>query len=349
MNHSHVLYDSDPHFKIDPITRKITNESSRKTTLMQYDHKSERFTFEMPRHVESHDMSTCNIVEIQYLNIEANTKAVKAGVYTVDDLQISGDDEDTVVCSWLVPFNATQFAGQLNFLIRFSCTDNETGEIEYAWSTAPYSGIMVSQGIYNTNTSSDNPVPAFNFVTTVNGRVLKFFVGTTAEWEALPEKDENTIHWVTDDRTFAEVAEAINNLNESFTELETALKLGTFVVRNAETANKATTLDSGNWTEVTKLPSAGCYVLRVSYNAQQYTTIAFYDGKNASVCPSFVSVKKISTTSAGADTYGIESITVVINPNGSFYAWRYYYNNELSAGAPQISTSSYTIQAKKLF
>lgn len=148
MAHIHSVYDSDSHFKIDPITRMITNMSSQKVTLVQYDHNSERFTFELPRYVEFHDMSTCNVVEVHYLNGE------NSGVYLVDDLQISPEGEDVVICSWLISQNATQFVGSLNFLVRFVCTTN--GVIDYAWNTAIFSGINISTGLDNSSTVAED-------------------------------------------------------------------------------------------------------------------------------------------------------------------------------------------------
>ena len=149
MNHSHVLYDSDPHFTIDPISRKITNTSYTKTTIIQHDHNSERFTFELPKVIEGHDMEQCNLVQIHYLNVEANTKDVNTGVYVVDDLGVKEDDDQTLVFSWLISNNATQMVGQLQFLIRFACVNETNGKIEYAWNTGIYAGISVSAGINN--------------------------------------------------------------------------------------------------------------------------------------------------------------------------------------------------------
>ena len=84
--HKHPVYDTDLHLLIDPITREITNESG-KTVIMQYDHNSERFTFEIPRYVDGHDMSLCNVVEFHYINTDANDKTIQnADVYQVDDL-----------------------------------------------------------------------------------------------------------------------------------------------------------------------------------------------------------------------------------------------------------------------
>ena len=147
MAHIHSVYDTDKHFSINPITRAIKNEASTKTCVIQYDHNSERFTFEIPRTVEDHDMSLCNVVQVHYININPQTKERKTGVYEVDDLQISPEGDDVVILSWLISQNATQLVGSLNFLIRFVCTTD--GNLDYAWNTAIYTGISVSSGIYN--------------------------------------------------------------------------------------------------------------------------------------------------------------------------------------------------------
>lgn len=145
MGHKHGVYDSDTHFSINPVTRQIRNETSRKTTLIQGDHNSERFTFELPRQIEGHDMSVCNKVEVHYLNVSTNGKEKVSGLYTVDDLQISPDDEDVVICSWLISNNATQLVGALNFLLQFSCMEGNV--VTYAWHTAIHDSIRVSDGI----------------------------------------------------------------------------------------------------------------------------------------------------------------------------------------------------------
>ena len=144
MSHIHAVKDSDTNFKINPITRQVKNESSRKTTLIQYDHNSERFTFEIPRYVEFHDMALCNKAEIHYINIDQKTKDEKRGTYPVDDLRVKEDDPAAVVCSWLISNNATQYAGRLSFIVRYCCT--EGGKLLYAWNSAPAS-VDVSSGI----------------------------------------------------------------------------------------------------------------------------------------------------------------------------------------------------------
>lgn len=174
MAHGHSVIDADKHFFIDPVTREITNESG-KIVLIQHDHNSERFTFEIPKEVDGHDMSQCNVVQIHYLNVEldkANAEALEEGtsnetvvlddviyiptgtsypgIYETDDIQTSPDDENVVICSWLISRNATQYLGTLNFIVRFACIADD-GTEEYGWSTAIHEGIVVSDGIYNSD------------------------------------------------------------------------------------------------------------------------------------------------------------------------------------------------------
>lgn len=220
MNHSHVLYDNDPHFKIDPISRNIIDESRKKVRLIQHDHNSERFTFEIPRTIEGHDMASCNLVEVHYATQESNTKIVRGGVYTVDDLQVKADDENVVVCSWLIPNNVTQYVGQLQFLIRFACVNESTGKLEYVWNTGVYTGITIASGIYNSEAQSDNQVPPYNFVTTVDGRVLKFSVNTTEEFEGLAQNGNvlsDCLYIFTDDPTLDEIDKAFSDIIDGAT------------------------------------------------------------------------------------------------------------------------------------
>lgn len=141
----HPVIDKDPHFIIDLISRAISTES-KKIALMQYDHNSERFTFELPVEIEGHPMLGCDKVEVHYINIDQKTKEESAGVYEVKDREIV--DDKTIAFSWLISRKATKFVGPLSFRLRFICYDAE-GSIEYAWHTAIYSGIAISNGIDN--------------------------------------------------------------------------------------------------------------------------------------------------------------------------------------------------------
>lgn len=180
MTHMHNVVDSDKRFIIEPLTREIKNESG-KITLVQYDHNAERFTFEVPRLVEGHDMSLCDKVEIHYINI-ASTKEKSADVYPVNDLTVDEWDEDKVIFSWLISANATKYAGTLNFLIRFVCLNGET--IEYAWNTAIFSGITIESGMDN------------------GQAVIEEYSDVLAAWE-------KRVTYVLTDADKAEIAEAV--------------------------------------------------------------------------------------------------------------------------------------------
>lgn len=145
MAHLHPVYDTDPHFIIDPDSRQITYADSKPVVLIQNDHKSEHFTFELPREIDGHDMAVCDLVQVHYINIGGNFR--NPGLYEVVDLQIAEDDDNVVICSWEITQNATSLSGSLSFMLRFACTTD--GEIDYAWNTAIFSGIVISPGIDN--------------------------------------------------------------------------------------------------------------------------------------------------------------------------------------------------------
>ncbi len=147
LEHRHYVFDSDPHFSIDPITRVITNQSKEKTKLIQYDHNSERFTFEIPRYVEGHDMSLSNRVEIHYINISGSSTDKNEDVYICEDKQLNEENGDKVVFSWLISRNATIYAGKLNFLVKFICSEED--KITYAWNTAIFTDITIANGMNN--------------------------------------------------------------------------------------------------------------------------------------------------------------------------------------------------------
>ena len=145
--HSHNVYDTDKHFTIDPHTRELVNMTPDKKSVMQFDHNSERITFALPRMVDGHDTMACNVVEIHYINTDANTKVSNPGLYEVDDMAVSIDDENIVTCSWLVSRNATQLVGPLKFRLTLRCVSVD--DVGYSWSTAICKELNVSEGIDN--------------------------------------------------------------------------------------------------------------------------------------------------------------------------------------------------------
>ncbi len=129
MAHEHI--DSDTHFTINPITRAITNVSQKKTTLIQGDHNSEVFTFVVPRFIEGHDMSSTDLIQVHFNNIDVKTKEQSQGVSPIGSRLIRDDE---IEFRWLIPQAATKYVGSLNFLIRFACIRN--GNYSYIWNTA---------------------------------------------------------------------------------------------------------------------------------------------------------------------------------------------------------------------
>lgn len=150
MSHTHPVLDSDEHFVINPETRAITNSSSSKITLMQYDHNSERFSFEIPKLVENHDMSLCNSIEIHFTNTSQNRTLENSDVYVVDDMVPSRDDANVLVLTWLISEKATQLAGALSFQIKFACVEGD--RVVYRWNTDVNNTVIVK----NSMSSSDS-------------------------------------------------------------------------------------------------------------------------------------------------------------------------------------------------
>lgn len=150
MPHEHNINDADSRFIVDPVTRSIKN-TSEKTMIMQYDHKSECITFEIPRYIEGNDMSLCNHVQIHYLNTGKDEEY--KGVYIVDDLHIDETDDSKVVCSWTITSQSTKCEGVLNFIIRFMRSEDDI--TYYAWNTGINHSIRISKGIYNADSFDD--------------------------------------------------------------------------------------------------------------------------------------------------------------------------------------------------
>lgn len=155
MSHEHKLRDTDPYFRIDPDTRLITDLSDKGTTIVQNDHNSERFTFELPRFIDGHDMSLCNVIEVHYINIGSTERHSDVYEITEEDreiIKIANSTEEALLCTWLISQNATALSGTLSFVLRFMCTSTgESGEsiVDYAWSTGIYTKIVITPGIFN--------------------------------------------------------------------------------------------------------------------------------------------------------------------------------------------------------
>lgn len=146
MSHNHNIVDSGKHFVIDPALRTITTEATN-LILVQGDHNSERYTFEIPQYVEGHDMSLCNRIEIHFDNISKSTDDVGEGLYIANDAAANGD---VVNFSWLISGNATRLAGTISFWLNFVCVDDD-GEVIYAWGTDVFKRVTVIASNRNTD------------------------------------------------------------------------------------------------------------------------------------------------------------------------------------------------------
>lgn len=151
--HVHPVPDTDTYFVIDPITRQIENTNRKKNVVMQYDHNSERFTFELPRYIDGHDMLECTSVTVNVDNIEVVESEgveeaepaeprINSDAPDMTDLRPHPDNPDKVISSWLISRNSTQLAGILSFHIEYKCVDSN-GNVVYEWGTDTYDGIEV--------------------------------------------------------------------------------------------------------------------------------------------------------------------------------------------------------------
>lgn len=144
MEHKHGVRDTGAHFTIDQYTRAIKNDSANKTTIVQFDHNSEQITFEIPLLIDGHAMTSCDLIEIHFINISTDGNSQNHGTYEVQDIAANGDK---AVFTWLISQNATQLVGSLNFIIVFKCV--EDGVTVYRWSTEICKTLAVSSGMEN--------------------------------------------------------------------------------------------------------------------------------------------------------------------------------------------------------
>lgn len=150
--HTHPVVDSDNYFVIDPVTRIIKNMTNGPLVIMQRDHKSTVYTFQLPRYIDGHDMSLCNRVKCHFNNVENNEEngglIEHADVAELTDLRVNPDDRNTVICSWTITRQATQYAGALGFFIQYLCVDDEGNET-YEWHTDEFVEVVVKKTKHN--------------------------------------------------------------------------------------------------------------------------------------------------------------------------------------------------------
>lgn len=151
MAHLHEVKDSDTHFIINPVTMAISNAQNEKNKLQQGDHNSEIFTFQIPKEVEGHDMSLCDVVRVHYINTSTSKADISKDIHKVVDMAVAEDDAETLVFTWLIHGNATKYNGSLTFRILFACTDENDNYTYKKW-TEIYKGISIGEGFENEET-----------------------------------------------------------------------------------------------------------------------------------------------------------------------------------------------------
>lgn len=147
MTHIHPTYDNDKRVVIDGNTRAMVISDANKPVLIQYDNNSEVVTFEVDRYVEGHDLSLSNKTEVHYNNIDTAGRRTSKGLYEATDLRVNPDDKTKVLVSWYISNKATTYEGTLNFVLSFSCLEDDVYNV-YRWNSH-IGTFNVSAGINN--------------------------------------------------------------------------------------------------------------------------------------------------------------------------------------------------------
>lgn len=151
MSHSHDVIDDDSLFTINSDTREIIYLGEKEPILIQGDHNSERFAFEVDKFIDGHDVLSCNRIRIHFINISAdNPLETNPSIYYVDDMAVSKDDPTKVRFSWLISRDATMLVGTLSFVVEFMCI-NDQNIVDYSWHSGFYTGCVIAKGMDNSD------------------------------------------------------------------------------------------------------------------------------------------------------------------------------------------------------
>ena len=327
MGHTHVVTDTDARFVIDAASRKIKKATGDKPALMQYDHNSERYTFEMPRYIEGHDMSTCNQVGVHYLNIEQANKKEHSGLYEVDDIKIA-EDESKVVFSWLIKRGATQYHGKLHFLVSFACVAD--GLIEYAWHTDFFTETAVNKGLDATGAFETEYV---EIIERWKASVMAYFTGELDKWktEALAEVHDKATadiaslaHYVTP-QMYGAVADGVNDDTDAFQKAIASgycvfVPDGRYVVSSVEVGGDVSI--SGNGEKSVIVSKGSGFVLNSATSKKSFVSLKFDCNTSSAI-----------TVNADADTVAystlrVKSCVFEANKNARTFAINLHGENE---------------------
>lgn len=321
MAHEHPVLDTDRKFTIDPYTRIITNATETKLHLVQYDHNSERFTFEIPRYVEEHDMSLCNRVEVHYLN--TGNAGRKSDVYPVEDMAVSEEDDNKVEFSWLVSQNATRIAGSLNFVVKFKCMEEDI--ITYSWSTTVFAGIKVGDGLDNTESVAEQYSDVLEnwLKTIVDTKInsvedIEFLRDNSlaAIREAANAIDADGAVQIVKDAAADAVAESVDDakvlIQQAGQEVQETIDadVDAAVERAVVYAQGSITLSSDNWFEYTEDDGFGGQLITGKYEQAVFDNTYFIDGNTILFTP-LSGADKTSASACGLILIGAGNGVVV--------------------------------------
>lgn len=161
LKHDQIVIDpkEDPHFVIDIATREVTNPSSKKAVLIQGDHNSERFSFDIPKTIEGHDVLDCTNIQVHFWNKSSSGREDSTGVYPVRDAVLT-EDGKTVTFSWLVSQTATKYEGKLFFSVMFYCVDDDD-HVTYRWGTQINNSMSIVSSLSYTDEFIEESVDNF--------------------------------------------------------------------------------------------------------------------------------------------------------------------------------------------
>jgi hypothetical protein len=96
-------------------------------------------------------MSECDKVEVLCVNKDTKNKTEAFKAYKVLDLRPDPEDENKVIFSCTITDEVTQYAGNLDFSVRFKCLT------DFVWNTLILSEIKVEKGMPKTDDVAATP------------------------------------------------------------------------------------------------------------------------------------------------------------------------------------------------
>lgn len=123
----------------------VVNEDTRDFTLpdgfnpivgVVGDCNSEIVTFEVPKHIETHNVMECSEIKVFWKNESAGSD----GEFEVTDIREK--DESTVRFGWRIDENVAAHEGELTFALQFTDYDAD-GQVLYRWKTIDGTGIRI--------------------------------------------------------------------------------------------------------------------------------------------------------------------------------------------------------------